>query len=256
MKFPQSLHLIEEFKKSENYLLIKDIESIRRSFKIFNGNYNDLKAALWEHNIRSVDNTLWEIKEVHWDLQDKLIRLLFNFCSAAAALVPHTRNHKDRLYMQTDQIYVEYEKKLDKSFRNNSLHHFVIGLRNFISHDKLPAVISVRKHDSGTTSTSFSIVKSSLEVENDDWKSKAKEFLSLQPNYINVEELVDQYFLSVKELHNWYSNRQLQHHKKIYTQVISEKKTLLKLATEDRITTALPFDQEDIEREEQILMSL
>ncbi|MBC5993862.1 hypothetical protein [Pontibacter cellulosilyticus] len=256
MKFPQSLHLIEEFKKSENYLLLKDIESIRRSFKIFNGNYSDLKAALWEHNIRSVDNTLWESKEVRWDLQDNIIRLLFNFCSAAAALVPHTRNHRDRLYMQADLIYDEYEKKLDKSFRNNALHHFVIGLRNFISHDKLPVVISIRKHDGRIASTSFNLVKSSLEVESDDWKSKAKEFLSYQQNYINVEELVDKYFLPVKELHNWYSHRQLQHHKTIYAQVISEKKILLKLATEDRITTALPFNKEDIEREEQLLMLL
>ncbi|TPE40277.1 hypothetical protein [Pontibacter mangrovi] len=256
INFPQSLHLIESFKKSDDYLLIKEIESIRRSFNIFSGNYKDLRNALDEHNLMSSNNSLWESKEIRWEIQDRLTRLLFNFCSAAAALVPHTRNHRDKLYNQADKIFIEYEEFLDKEFRNNLEHHFIIGLRNFISHDKLPAIVSIKRFHGKITTTSFNIKKSSLEFEDSNWKAKAKDFINDQQENIDVEKLVDRYFLRVEELHNWYSHRQLQHHKEIYAKVIHEKKTLLRSAIEDRITTALPYDQEDIDREEQVLNSL
>lgn len=256
IKFPQSLHRIEDFKKSEDYLLIKDIESIRRSFNIFSGNYKELKSALDEHNAKSIDNSLWESNEIRWEIQDRLTRLLFNFCSAAAALVPHTRNHKNKLYDRGDSIFTEYEDILDKKFRGNHLHLFIIGLRNFISHDKLPSIISIKKFDGKLISTSFNIKKYSLEVNDSDWKGLAKEFITEQEENINVEEVVDQYFVSVKELHNWYIHRQLQHHKETFGKVILEKKTLLRLAIADRISTALPFNQEDIDREEQVFKLL
>lgn len=254
--FPQSLHLIESFKKSEDYLLIKAIESIRRSYNIFSGNYKDLKYALEEHNLKSLDNSLWENNRLRWEIQDRLTRLLFNFCSAAAALVPHTRNHRDKLYNHSDSIFIEYEEILNKEFRHDLLHHFIIGLRNFISHDKLPAVLSIKKFNGKTFTTSFNLRKSSLEVDDSDWKTKAKDFLGDHQENINVEDLVSPYFLRVEKLHNWYSHQQLHHHKEIYTKVFEEKKYLLKLALEDRLTSALPFNQEDIEREERIIKSL
>ncbi|MFD2999917.1 hypothetical protein ACFS7Z_06070 [Pontibacter toksunensis] len=254
MKFPQALHLIEDFKNSDDYTLIKNIESIKNSYQIFSGNYADFKAALKEHKEKSDDGSMWHDKKIRSEIQDKLVRLMYNFFSSSFTLVYHTRNHKRKLHKPNTVIAIEYQSYLNENFVDNPLHCFVIDFRNFLCHSSLPYIISAKKFGNDGNTTTFRIKKASL--QRFKWAPVAKSHIESLSDTFDIEEIVDLYFNKVKNLHEWYRVRQIQFYKDVYERVLLEKKTLLKLATEDRVTQALPFSQSDIEREELILNSL
>jgi hypothetical protein len=252
--FPQSLHLIENFKKSEDYNLIKSIESAERSFKIFSGNYFDLKATLGEHDEKSNNESLWNDNHIRWDLQDKLVRLMYNFFSSAFSLVYHTRNHVRKVHRDNNTLIDAYQLYINKHFAGNPLHCFVIDFRNFLCHSSLPFIVSSKRFNKEGAITSFNIDKESLNKFK--WEPTSGSFLEKLPNRFSLEDIITPYFTKVETLHLWYKLEQLRYYKDTYVKVISEKKDLIKLAKEDRITSALPFNLEDIEREEQVLQLL
>jgi len=254
LKFPKSLHLIQDFIHSEDYIFIKDIKSIGNSYKIFSGNYGDFKKTLQEHKEKSDDRRMWHDKQIRYEILDRLARLMYNFFSSAFTLVYHTRNHMNRLYKPNSVMALAYQQYINEYFVDNPLHGFVIDFRNFLCHSTLPYLLSVKKYGHGGGATTFEVKKASL--ENFKWKPIADTYISNLPDTFDIEEIVDQYFREVENLHKWYRFKQLQLHKEVYSRVLTNKKALLKLAIEDGVTGALPYDQADIEKEEEILQKL
>lgn len=200
--------------------MIKSIESIKFSYSIFLSNYSDLKTALEEHREKSDDGSLWSDDELRWIVQERIVRLMYNFFSSAFRLV----NHNRKLYESSTVIAKEYLEYINNNFVSNPLHSFVIDFRNFLCHSSLPLIVSNKKYSNKTVKTTFMIRKDS--ILKFKWEPVARSYFDSLQETFDLGEIVDQNFHKVRDLHEWYKIRQLQFYRHICRGYSKEKGTI------------------------------
>jgi hypothetical protein len=186
------------------------IETLITYFRIFHGNYVDLKEmidqfgadqsiALWDENNRQ-------------QLQDICIeatRLLYNFVNAAKSLVEHTRKLMDDEFGDTS-FRAQYQQEVNTRFASNLLAAFVEDLRNYSVHYSFPlanAALNLKRLSEQENSFALEM---RLTVAKDrllNWKklsSRSKTFLSgYNADVVPLDALVVPYYEQVLLLHQW-----------------------------------------------------
>lgn len=197
--------------------IIREIDSIKWSFKIFSGNYSELIKPLKMLEDSPEAIKLWDVKKKKelYRVFEELGRLLFNYLAAAFMLIDHTRRYIDKMYkdVKYSEFKREYEKEVKERFANNDNHQLAQGLRNYILHRNLPTVGSeiIYTPESGLNKT-FRIPTESL-LEWDGWSPLARKKIQNIGKSFQISKFVEEYYHQVEAFHKWLWGRQIDIHK-------------------------------------------
>src|SRR5262245_5663107 len=174
--------------------LLDELQGFNTSIYIFDKNFEALEepinflisdpradSLIWDSDNRNNLNTV----------QLDIIRRLHNFVQSAMALVDHSRNLYNKLYLDTGR-FPDYQARINQDFAKDPLSKFVQDLRRYCHHYKAPN-LSVRV--TVTQEEGKQIEKKTVEllVEDlntfPDWTSLAKRYLSSLDEAVNILEV-------------------------------------------------------------------
>jgi hypothetical protein len=163
------------------------IGSTKTSHSIFIQAVRDLCAACDAFEQASVDRKLFgrPFRVKYEQVVLAISKELFSACSAAMALVDHTRNVKDTYPI------ADYDSQRKETFGDE--HEFIQCLRNYVNHNRT-APLAWRQHwdfSRPNPRTVFSLVKRKLLLTSKKWTVPAQRYVSLQPEEINVRALFE-----------------------------------------------------------------
>lgn len=168
-------------------------------------NYEELISKIEQHKDPEIYEELWNILDPQY-LTDYVIdvsRLYINFVSLACGVKESCRVYINDWYKDSEFLGI-YQKKVDELFRNNPFIQFTEDLRNIALHCNL-TVLNARgqaipAENSDILDTGFVIKKSRLMRFISE---KGKEYLIQQPESIDIEPIVRNYFHIIDEFYTW-----------------------------------------------------
>ncbi len=177
---------------------ITELRSVVRCKAIFDGNLNDLLESF---NIaRDSAGNFIVYSEAEF------VRRLYNFVAAAFALVDHARRLYEKHYASTG-VFDDYRSEVDARFKNNPLHRFIQGLRNYCLHYEVPESWYEFENFHGKEPKSSFFLPCDLLEQWDGWSVPAKIFIEKARPKINVREVIKQYGNTVNTFYEWFYSR-------------------------------------------------
>ena len=129
-------------------------------------------------------------------------RRLHNFLASATTLIDHTRNHLKRCYSR-HSFYERYQAEVDAVFKGKPNPEFIIGLRNFALHNRLPL------NKAALTLTSpprhAFLLERDLLLTGDRWTSASRAYLTSFTESFEVTPLIIDYREQVTGFQRWLS---------------------------------------------------
>ncbi len=227
--------------------IVREIDSIKWSFKIFHGNYVQLINILKALEDKPESIKLWDVKKKNelYQVFEEIGRLLFNYLAAAFMLIDHTRRYVDKMYMgeKYKSFVSEYKKEVTERFANNDNHQLAKGLRNYIQHRNLPAIGSVITATPETgISKSFRIPVDSLLLW-DGWSNVSKEKLKATGDSFVIREFIEEYYKQVEDFHKWIWEKQVKMHKEDYDRLNEMKQEAIQELLEAGVITEKEIEE-------------
>jgi hypothetical protein len=202
------LKLQKELYSSEEYKNISTVIVFSHSLSIFANNYKELSTFL----VAIIeDPSSFELVSDRYDdvlnkLQLENLRLLHNFLASAFTLIDHSRKLYNKLYEKSN-LFPAYKSEIERRFHNDPLSVFVVCLRQFIQHYKVPN-ISANFFWSIDNGRKVSLRIDTADLNGFEWKPKAKEYIATCGDHIDILQLIDEYYSKVSDFYNWFQNEQ------------------------------------------------
>lgn len=177
---------------------------IEYAYYNFENNWKDLKR--WFEFFCSttgktqVQDSLFS--DIKWKNTSKETeRLLHNFCAAAKTLVDITRNAHTSMDRH-QHILPDVKVEIEKNFATNDLCQFVLGLRNYLLHDR--PISSNHSYISvmGRATVDFHFDRDSLLKHAKVWNKTAKSFIESQDIFFRAQPILQAYY---NQIHKYYS---------------------------------------------------
>jgi hypothetical protein len=204
----------ERIRTAPEQKIIRQIDSIRWSFRIFYGNHIELTRLLKVLEDKPESIKLWDVKK-RGELDkvfEEIGRLLFNYLAAAFMLIDHTRRYVDKMHGEAKHsaFKAKYKKEVRERFTDSENHQIAKGLRNYIQHRNLPAVGSrlIYTQEAGLSKT-FGIPIDSL-LAWDGWSPLARKKLGAMGKSFKIRAFVEEYFGDVEAFHKWLWKKQVE----------------------------------------------
>jgi hypothetical protein len=214
---------IERLQNTKGWLISKRIEHLGVSGYIFEANYRELMNSI-QYFKSDAAMDLWDYRNVDkmGNYLKEITRMLHNFVASARTLVDHTRIIARELYV-SQPFLDEYQSQVDRRLLSNPTVQFVHDLRNFILHYDLPVTFAslTPDHEQLLKISILALRKWS------GWKAVSRQYLSSAGDEQNVEDVVEEYTKAILAFHGWFSNRQLDLHKKEFSEAEELRRSLV-----------------------------
>lgn len=141
--FKKFQEVIEKIQNSKGYKLDSAAYQLEISFIIMVVNFTELKKLLENVPTFSVEQ---KKRNESRKFQIYALRLFANYLASATAFRDHMRCFIKRIYGSTEKAFDgQYQEKISKKFKENTLSQFIEDIRNFQQHYKsLPICILSR----------------------------------------------------------------------------------------------------------------
>lgn len=199
----KSVHEMEvEIADSKGYMLIQAIENFDISRRLLDRNYEYLKKHIqtFEGSITNLDFVLWVRRHSVTIFMEETLRLLHNFVAACLSLVDHSRVFFKKMDEKSMPLS-QYQEEVTRRFSKDPLTQFVVGLRQYIQHYRLPSISTVR-HLLKSDADRVLLDKHDL-LAFSKWNASAKEFIHTQPDKIYLLDVLEGYHNKIMEFHCW-----------------------------------------------------
>lgn len=183
-------------------------QSLAQMLEIFKANFRDINLML--HRFGDAEY-VFQVRETGRFVEDdvlfstRLAQWLFNYLSSLAALVDHTRNTIQASALAVDRRE-EYDRRVQKNFRDSPRASFLKQLRNYMLHDRLPTTIA-RWDETGEGSDDISNSDVMLELGSmtqwDGWSPASRAFMESEGSRTRLLPLVSRYADAVFALYGW-----------------------------------------------------
>lgn len=196
------------------HIRLKQLERFQGSLEIFEGNCNEFKKYLSYFSDTYEGDQLLHVTKRYLldDYMREISRLLHNFVASAMSLIDHTRNIYRKLY-EEENLFPEYQEQVDRKFVNSPIIQFVICLRQFAQHYRVPSIsVDMKLVPDVSYEKKVNLSKSDL-LEFTGWKKTAKEFLEDQGEKINLKEVIDLYHDEILSFYKWFFEKAQNIHK-------------------------------------------
>lgn len=158
---------------------------------------------------------VWNVEErdeAFEDFLNETERLLFNFLAAVAARVDSYR-YLVRRGVLVGTLLDAYSDRVRSSFRDNPLHHWLMGLRNYMLHHRLPVSHGHLRFTAATASTTVTVT---VEVKG---LLTSSAFDGMGKRYMDGKEAIDvaatvvAYIQALRAFDDWLIPAYWVHHK-------------------------------------------
>ena len=182
-----------------------------KSWHIFEGNYEDLRASC--HELANPEAE-YRINEIRWIMdEDAHLKMLdierkfHNFLASAKTLVDHTRVLMNN-YSETETQFYEAFEARRKEIGNSSTVKLCHDLRNYFLHQRNPINLycyhnTLYEDENIMVQRGFvRITKESLR-EYSKWSKESMREIDLLEHPLDIKELADRYFKKISEFNSW-----------------------------------------------------
>ncbi|MDD2524073.1 MAG: hypothetical protein PHT81_04420 [Endomicrobiaceae bacterium] len=173
---------------------------------IFDKNYYELIECLSTYCDGQDAVSMMDVNKRHKmnSYQKEILRHTHNFVASVQSLIDHSRN----LYKNIESVFTDYPNKIETTFTNNPLTQFVICLRQFFQHYKIPYISASLRFDSTQVDFEKKILLNKNDLlEFDSWKSSAKEYLNSHKDNIDLYQTIKDYYIHITDFYHWFYNR-------------------------------------------------
>ncbi len=227
-KKPSLEDLTDELNQLPGKRILQELRGLDLSVFTLVNNYNDFKRLIGFLTTDPRANHLLAVR--NRDQLDEtfmhIARLLHNFVAAVKSLVDHTNTLHKKLNVGPNKLniepkpFLEYKARISTEFAQDALSQFVQRLRNYCQHYRLPVVglkISIVPSAS-LESKAIHLSKTGLLESSDMWTDLAKQFLSQQPEEIDILRIVTDYCNKVNAFQDWFQQRE----REIFAEEVAE----------------------------------
>lgn len=195
-----------ELRQMPEYKNTQRINQFNYTKYIFDKNYYELIECLSTYCDGQDAVSMMDVNKRHKmnSYQKEILRHTHNFVASVQSLIDHSRN----LYKNIELVFTDYPNKIETTFTNNPLTQFVICLRQFFQHYKIPYISASLRFDSTQIDCEKKILLNKNDLlEFDSWKSSAKEYLNSHKDNIDLYQTIKDYYKHITEFYNWFYNR-------------------------------------------------
>ena len=154
-----------------------------------------------------------ECEEIQRPFDRELVRRLHNFLSAAKSLVDLTRNVVNKMY-PGGELREEYDRRT-QDFATNGRRLLIQQLRNYVLHNRIPPTSGnlsfTRQPEGFAVQARILLDPKQLLTHWTDWKKPVRRLLESGIE-LDLQELVNEYFEHVIDLHSWLYEAQVREH--------------------------------------------
>lgn len=165
-----------------------------------------------------------------YSCRKKTYQLFLNFVASAKALIDHTRNIVEDLYIGTE-FHKEYKDKVGKELAAIPIRVFVQDLRSYVLHNKFPFVSTQFKfqraspagnpENLGIYTVKLALSKQQL-LKWNSWTKPSKLYLEEQNDQIFLDVLIDEYYLLIDNFYLWLDKCQREMHESEYSWLLDQ----------------------------------
>jgi hypothetical protein len=205
-----------EIRTSDGHQVRNGMNLLRKSYFIFDGNYQNLKHVLEEFEQPTVLLRLWEGKDRHkLDLYiNEVVRYFHNYLAGAVTLLDHTRTFMEDTHQEA-AFAVEYQRRMDQQFDNSPLPRFMQDLPHYMLHKELPFALAELNFgsESGDMELSSAIrLDATKLLDWQDWSEKAREYLVTLDDKVRLSVVVKEYSSIIADFYKWFGLQQSELH--------------------------------------------
>ena len=230
MREQKSFELFKRIHASDGMRFINQQHERSFSYNIFQGNMNELLAALGMLDNFSVGMKLMSenYREDGIQFHREANRLFHNFLASAMTLINHTRNFMKRRYKDMP-VFQAYTQKVQSDLANDPLCRFIQELRNYLLHNELPhSSMSLKiERDKKAESTISIDIEKLLEWQ--EWSKVGRSYLENCSKVIKMSVFVSEYCKKIIEFHKWLDEALISAHKKQLDELEALQKLYQKL---------------------------
>ena len=197
--------LIEKYEACQGYGIRDEMLEFGRGFRIFTGNYHDLRKELDRAKNPQLWPSLWDEKKKYERdrFNTEIARLLLNFATAAKALVDNTRNFMNGNYTGTN-FRKAYQEHIAQKFASDPLVQFIHNLRNYMLHKSFFAaeIIKIESEEGLMFMSYVALMPIRLRAWN-EWQA-ARPYVEALDDKTSLQDVIDLYWNKVMETWKWY----------------------------------------------------
>jgi hypothetical protein len=200
-------NLREEIYKSQAYKRRKEYRLFLNTFRICKGNYRELIKIIDKHNTYKLHELLKTRygKRRLSDLQTEVTRCIHNYLASVQTIIDNTRKAKQ--FIKDEEDLLEYQRRVNDSFKNNVSFQFVKDLRNITQHSKIPQVLTntnASKSDDGVVIITSLMITSEY-IINGKMSSASRKILEQNPKGVQIVAHIDSSFELIAKFQTWFS---------------------------------------------------
>jgi hypothetical protein len=205
-----------EIRTSEGHQIRNGINLLRKSYLIFDANYQNLKHVLEEFEQPTVFLRLWEEKDSHkLDLYiNEVVRYFHNYLAGAVTLLDHTRAFMEDTHQEA-AFAGEYQRRMNQQFDNSPLPRFMQDLRHYMLHKELPfALAELNFGREGGDMELISAIRLDVTKLRDwqDWSEKGREYLVTLDDKVRLSAIAKEYSSVIAGFYKWFGPQQSELH--------------------------------------------
>jgi len=236
------VQLDKALRETPEFGITEEISSFSRSIELFDGNYHELRDLIifFEDVNQSFYLEQDGNDEERRRLLRDIVRRMHNYVASVLSLIDHSRLHYRKLY-DRNNIFPEYQSKVDQVFKFDPLSCFVKDLRQYFQHYGLPGIYFQTSWTRESGLMERTVRLRLTDLEHFTWSSTAKKFLVTQTEDINLLTLTDAYHDKVTVFYDWFQERQKQLHADAIRKVTDVKREMRRLALPDILNATLQF---------------
>lgn len=195
--------LLQNASKSKGFHEYQRIEAVRETFTIYSRNFEEFNRFLERISLPEIGLDI--VQQGHETNREvvflEIERLLFNYLAASNALIGQYQKYIK--HCDNEDFVNEYEKRKEL-IAKDGLCCFFKEYRNYVEHNSMPHLSSqyTFHHKDGDRFVWY-ISKDEL-LNKGEWKSIAREWLSTQPSFISILEIVNGHFTVFCSFFEWF----------------------------------------------------
>jgi hypothetical protein len=207
------------YQQSPEFALRQQTMMFELTLRILKGNFDDLMAILERYRPKTQADLNRLANDLAFRMNQQVdgTRVLHNFVASALSVVDHTRRIYEKLY---DGLMPVYEDQRDAILDKHGATQFVIGLRKYSQHYKLPQIIfTTSKRMADPPISGWASFSKDRLLEFDGFNTVAKAYIRASPDLINLEAACSAYLAQVEEFHKWFNSEQERIHQREFAYI-------------------------------------
>ncbi|MEU5552129.1 hypothetical protein ABZ738_20365 [Micromonospora sp. NPDC047793] len=208
---PDRPHLLvwqDELNASPGYRAVALMAYVRRVGYVLQANVAQYNALIARLQDPSLSLPIFDISnpQVHDDLLSEVERLLHNVLTALSTRIDQQRSFMKEHFSNDAALTAEYAARVRADFDDYTPSAFLSGLRNYLTHHRLPVTQSQQNFSPQSFSVTFVLLCQPL-LEWSRWNSEIKRWIAGQGDHLEIVSMIDGYARIAGDFDKWLHDR-------------------------------------------------